>query len=460
MSDVVSLFDFPRSCLSQCFTSDQMLMLARYESNMINGNLFRGDYREFIDLPRSHPTLAQLNASMWTWWTVPPKLAGIHGRGSISDLISVAVMENDISLVVATEDKLWPQDGEKGAHLVRNMVRAMRTWADQRVYETFWVSHKFKTGSIMTVYRDGTFGQVHLVKGHNSVIAELCPQLPFCCRATLLPIYDLWTYDGIVTAKALRPSAKQVRDLEAHVNKAILEKKVSWGGPIAKHWHYPPPPFPRNKNTTGEELDLDWSSHEDAHCNPFINTEESEEINDVDLDVGRMIVKAALSKGGIYSSPEAQNVLVIRRMAYSYGENPNGIAMLMQRGMPIGPLMFEVDHDRGEDPNDNYIPTYNLREVLGGILEAAMKHRLPSIIQPDELAVVRPLDRVLKQCFEEKEANAPTVLWVSCGIESVLSVVHRSSLLLTWIYFPFDLLVSTSVGRRSCLCNGLLMIKR
>ena len=401
--------------------SDQMVMLGRFESNAINGNFFRGDQRDFFSLPRNSLVLARLNASMWTWWTVHPKLAGIHSRGSISDLICAAVSDNDISLQVASRDELWPQDGEKGAHLVRNMIRAMRTWADQRVHETFWVSHKFKTGSIMTAYRDGTFGQVYLVKGHSNVIAELCPRLPFCCRATLLPIYDLWTYDGIITASEVRPSPKQACDLEAHVNKAILEKKVSWRGPIAEQWQYPPPPLPRNKDTTGREADMDWSSHEDAHSNPFINTEESEEINAVDVDLGRRIVKAAISKGGIDSSTEwqGQDTLVIRRFGYSYRENPNGIAMLMQRGGSIGLLTFKVDHDRGKDPNDNYIPTYNLREVLGGILEAAMQIRLPNIIQPDELAVVQPLERVLKQCFEEKGAEAPKVVWVSRRIDTV-----------------------------------------
>ncbi|CAJ1959030.1 unnamed protein product [Cylindrotheca closterium] len=392
---------------------DQMLMLARYETNTINGNLVPGEFRDFINLPRGHPALAQLNANMWTYWTVPPKLAGLYGRGTVSDLVSMALMNNDPSLVMAKEDKLWPQDGEKGVHLVRNMVRFMRTWSDQRVYGTFWVSHKFKTGSIMTEYRDGNFGQVYLVKGHNSVIAELGPQLPFCCRTTLLPMYDLWTYAGIITAMSVRPSAKQLKDLEAHVKKAILEKTVSWRSPNAEHWRYPPPPFPTNKNTSGEEADLDWSNHEDVYSNPNINTEESEEVTEEHMEIGRRIVKAALSKGGINPDPSPENRWVIRRWGYSYEENPNGMAMFMGGGgpLPVSPVMFEVDHERGKDPNDKYIPTYTLRDILHGVLDAATRWRLPGVIQPDDLGVVRPLEKVLKECFEEEDVNAISVQW-------------------------------------------------
>ena len=107
------------------FTSDQMIMLTRYDTNIINGNPLPGEYRDFINLPRGHPGLAQLNANMWTWWTVPPKLAEVCGRGTVSDLICVALADNDPSLVMAEEDKLWPKDDEKGVHLARNMVRFM-----------------------------------------------------------------------------------------------------------------------------------------------------------------------------------------------------------------------------------------------------------------------------------------------------------------------------------------------
>jgi len=390
---------------------DQMLMLARYETNIINGNPIPVPYRDFMNLPRSHPALARLNANMWTWWTVNPKLAGVNGRGTISDLICTAMMDNDFSLHMAKEDKLWPSDGEKGVHLVRNLIRAMRSWPDQRRYETFWVTHKFKTGSIMTACRDGKLGQVYLVKGHNSVIAELRPQLPFCCRATLLPIYDLWTYDGMITAMAERPSAKLQKALEAHVRKAIIERTVSWRGPISEHWQYPPPPFPRKKNPSGDEAELDWSSYEDGYGNPTINIEEYEEITEEHLAIGRRIVKAALSKGGIDPDPAAMNVWVIRRLGYSYEENPNGFATLMGRGMPLGPVMFAVDHERGEDPNDNYIPTYTLKDALIGIFEASKRHRLPSVMQIDEIGLVRPLGKVFKQCFEEENANVLSVEW-------------------------------------------------
>lgn len=393
-----------------------MLMIARWESNIINGSPFPGSYVDFKNLPRNHPILQRMNANMWTWWTVPPKLAGINSRGAISDVVCDNLMGNDPSIAMAKEDKLWPSDGEKGVHLIRNMVRAMRSWADQRVHETFWVSHQFKTGSVLTTYRDGEFGQVYLVKGIASVIAELGrAELPFCFRATLLPIYDLWTYDGMITVKYnVRPTTKMRKDLEAHVRKAMVEQKVSWRSPYAEQWQYPPPPFPPKKDCPDDEVELDWSKHEDGYSNPNINTEEEEEITEEHLEIARKIVRVAISKGGVDTTNSTENSLVIRRTGYSYAENPNGTAMITHgAGMLLAPIMFEVDHKRGEDPNDKYIPTYNLRDSLNGLFEAAKRYQLSENIHPDELGVVRPLEKVLKEAFEEEGATAPSVDWVS-----------------------------------------------
>jgi len=393
-----------------------MLMCARWETNKINGNMYEGDHADFIRLPRENPILTQLNANMWTWRTVAPKIAGIHGRGRIADLVCHALMNDDDSSEQAQTDKPWPLDGPNGIHLARNMVRAMKDWAVHRVTDMFLVSHKFKTGSIMTTFhQDGRLGQVYLVKGYGTAIAEMGPELPFCCRTTLLPIYDCWAYDGYLTMGAPNISPKLKRALQAHVRKAIIEEKVSWRGPNAEKWEYPPPQFPKVNSDSNDELELDWSAYDiDPSSNLDTNnaTEEKEEtITSEHRAIGRKIVQASLQKGGLdYSSPT--NGWAIRRIGYSYQDNPNGIAMVMSEGMPVISMKFKVDCDRSSDPS--YIPTYKLKELLNGILKAAKMVSIPPLILADELAVVSPLQTILTECFEEKGATVPNVLWVSC----------------------------------------------
>lgn len=367
---------------------------------------------EFANLPRGHPVLGRLNANMWTWWAANPKLAGISARGTISDMVARSIIDNDPSRQLAREDKLWPQDGPAGSDLAQNLIRFMKTWATDRVTCDFFVSHRYKTGSIMTSFRDGEFGQVYLVRGHNSVIAEMGP-LPLSCRATLLPIYDCWTYDGIIIATPQRLSVSQKKALDVHVQKAIIDKSVSWRGPRAKTWKYPPPPFPTIKIETDDETILDWGSHVDEYTTSG-KFEESEEITTGHINLGRKIVQVALVKGGFSPTtgvPESH--WIIRRLGYSYEENPQGMALIMCNSMPLGQLSFEVDHVRGQNKAEKYIPTYNLMELLRGILDGIEMAPLAPLIQPDELAVVRPLQQVLKQCFEEKGETAPDVHWVS-----------------------------------------------
>lgn len=394
-------------------------MLARWETNVVNGMLFDGDYNTFANLPRGHRVVARLNANMWTYWTVQPKLAGLYSRGTILDCICKAMMDRDPSVLMAKNDTSptpWPQDGPNGMYMARNMIRFMRTWATERVTSGFWVSHRYPTGSIMTaVGEDGKFGQVYLVKGHASVIAELVPQLPFSCRATLLPLYDSWTYDGVIHPNPHLDasfSARGKKNLEEHVKKAIIEGNVSWRGPSADKWQYPPPEFPEIAFESNGEVGLKWTKH-DVECR---NSETrvqglQEQATAEHMALGRKIAAAAKAKGGIDTSPSPQNTWVIRRYGYSYKENPNGIALLMTHGLPITDLHFNVDHSRKNDKD--YVPTYNLKEALQFILKGLKSTRLADTVQPDEFSIVASLDKVLKQCFEEKGQTAPSVRWVS-----------------------------------------------
>jgi hypothetical protein len=411
-------FDCVALYVSLITHSDQLLMLARWETNIVNGMMFQGQYQEFITLPRGHPSIARLNANMWTWWAVSPKLAGVSGHGPVLDVVGKAILDNDSSKMFAKNDKLWPQDGPQGSYMARNMLRFMRTWTTERVTDEFWVSHKHKTGSIMTSFRDGQLGQVYLVKGHASVIAELMPQLPFCVQATLLPLYDCWTYDGVVTANPISLSSAQKRALDEHVKRAIIEEKVSWRGVNADKWQYPPPDLPGIKRETETEVELDWRAHDAEFRNMTDSFKAEEKVTEAHLELGRQIVKAALAKNWTDPSPDAnpEDTWVIRRFGYSYEENPNGIAIILSLGQPVTNIHFAVDHKRRKDRK--YVPTYKLEDLLKGILKGLRGHgpRLSGLVQPDELSLVRPLENVFRTCFGEKGKSGPIVHWVRISI--------------------------------------------
>jgi hypothetical protein len=171
---------------------------------------------------------------------------------------------------------------------------------------------------------------------------------------------------------------------------------------------------PTIKVETDSEVELDWSSHEEEHTNPNLNTDETEEINLEHVELGRQVAKLALAKGGLSTREDFSDAWVIRRMGYSYEANPDGVAMILSTDRPLGTIYFDVDRERGRNSNKRkpYIPTYNVKNALEGLLEGqGMGHRLAQTINPDELAVVRPLEQVLKQCFEEQGGTVPSVLW-------------------------------------------------
>lgn len=160
---------------------DEVLTLARFEQNSITGLPFEGSYQEFAHLPRSHPLLARLNADMWTYWLIDPKSTAFTStHGTILDVVSCEFLRRGpeaYGSFYAQQDKPWAQDGPGGRYLGQNMLRFMRLFAQERVTGSFWVTNKYKTGSIMVACTDPeeyespediiNFGEVYLVKGKS-----------------------------------------------------------------------------------------------------------------------------------------------------------------------------------------------------------------------------------------------------------------------------------------------------
>lgn len=256
--------------------------------------------------------------------------------------------------------------------------------------------------------------------GHNSVIAELTGgPLPFKCRATLLPIYDLWTYDGsIMVDNTVRLTPSQKKKLDDHVKTKIIRKEVSWRSPIAATWKYPPPPAPVVRHMDDHGVELNWEEHDKFDGNniesPHLpSSDSSEKITEEHLELGRKFVKSVQINGGIYVVDDnpASYAWTVRRLGYSYKENPDGKALIMNNGEIFGFVSFEVDHEQGKN-NRKYIPTYNLKELLTGLIATSMqKCIIGKIINIDEYSLVSSLQEVLTKCFEEENMELPNVYW-------------------------------------------------
>ena len=404
----------------------QILGLARWACNLIKGSPFDGPYEEFLNLPSTHPFILRMNSAIFTWWTTPPSLANLPGlQGSILDICTRGLMlgdPHDTKKGLAQENKLWHQDGPQGVYMSRKFVQFMKSWGHERVTSGFWVARVYSTGTIMVQVDDPedpttSLGQVYLVKGHASVIGkDILRSLPAFCTTTLLPIYDCWTYDGLLRSRTfsdLAPDFEQ--QLDEHVDHAIHAKNVSWRGRSAEAGHWATaPPYPTIVQDMEDSIVLNWNGC-DENANPN-TTANQEEITSMHWKLGREIAQMAFDRGGIDASSDDTG-LVLRRCGYSHQENPEGMcAVLYVRGHDEGisptfafPFQFQV----GNDPSQ--IPTYTLEEALQAIfLFFHKQNALPfaAILHPDELSVVLPIETVLTQCFQEKGMEAPVVGWV------------------------------------------------
>jgi hypothetical protein len=407
---------------------DQLLMLARYECNIINGLPGPEDFDAFMMLPRGHPCLVLLNSTLFTWFRTSPALAGHRQQrgkvGPVMDLLVRALIDGDQEQIyqkVAEQAPLWKTDGPRGKYMARNFVHFMKAWDRERVTGHFLVTHIFPTGTIMVKVEEDmeegqySFGKVYLVKGHNSVLGEFFPTLPAHAMTTILPIYNLLTYDGAVAANHGYAVTRDLKQrLERHVQNAISTKNVVWRGESAARgeWDaYPPPPFPtiRDHNDEMGTCTLEWGDQQ-------LNTSESDEsaaITERHWELGRQVVRLAKRRGGV-DSTNHDTYYVFRRQGYSFNENREGICAVLynRKGecKPAHRFLFKVDRD-----DRTTVPTYTLEEVLVNLIETIKNtprgYKMAYHIQPDELSVVKPLATILKQLFEEEKLESPKVLW-------------------------------------------------
>ena len=423
---------------------DQLLMLARWQVNVLGGRTVATSIPEFFTLPRSHPGLCELNKDIFMWWTTNPKIAGHRNtQGTILDVLVqrlFAEESQDAYEEVLQEAPLWRADGPNGEYLARNYCRFLRTWETDRVVGAFMVYKVYPTGTIMVKVQEHVddldtieqaLGTVYLVKGHSSVIGNLFPRLPMFCKTTLYPIYDLWTYDGIVQAAnrwaGMRfPNFTQA--LDQHVSKALDEGTVSWRGPSAHLWEtLPPPPFPTlMSNEADDEIVLDWSSYSEqgssrTYDNQSTNrhvvgkSREVVQITEVHKEradkIAQSIARYPMRCSNDPSHPHFTSV-TFRRFGYSVKENPNMLCTILlhrlSQAIPVGMFPFEWS----PSGNDDKIPTYTLLEIMDEFLQVLTEQKeTPNVVMVDELAVVGPLKTLLEEACETRKVSSPEVMW-------------------------------------------------
>lgn len=384
---------------------------------------------QFLSLPLSHPFISFANHHMFDYWNEAPfRCSRSRVRfGTALDYTVGMVMFNNDDLEEASREKaryseIWPADGPQGKNLMRNFFHCMKSWNNERVTGGFWVTDEYKTGTVMVhlsdVYDPESFSTVYLVKGHNNTISELVKRqtgtLPGFCRTTILPLYDFWTYDGIVI-----PGKYQVRNIEEklreHVSKAIYSGNVSWRGRSSEKglWDFQnnPPPVPTYLINDGNHIVLDWHDENFKNGGRSNNDSSTKVVySDEEMEFARKIALSANRLGSTRKLGEESNnvegpydppCLSFRRKRGS-----NCCTVLDSRiGMPVHAFRF-VDSDGTRNP------TYSLVDLLKATFEAMEKaspRPFVTCILIDNRTLVRSLDGILVNAFEELGLIAPEI---------------------------------------------------
>jgi hypothetical protein len=379
----------------------ECLTLARFATNVINGySYFPNDYDQFHNLPQQHPSVAQCNASMWTFYSIEPSITGRHADMSVLDSTVNSLIQCQKELIDQLGSKTkWKADGENGELIVRNYVRFMRSWEAERISGEFWVTSVVKTGTLMVkINSGGVLGDVYLVKGLASVIGELCPRLPTKCRATFLPLYNFLIYDGIMVGMPPTPVAGACSGMSPlkHAQTAIANETVIKQGKSSKEglWDSPPPPLPR---VVGENKPLDWTvCHVNDNSNNEVEKENPNEevITETQKKEAIRLAKLVKKTGGIKYPCSGKNlsksIMTLRRFGYTKEENPGKIASFLREGSQLHMFQF-----KGE-------LTYTLDEILCELQVIVKNQGMMGVIMIDELSIVDRLHTLLKKCFEEE----------------------------------------------------------
>lgn len=427
----------------------QLLAFAKWFVVEVDGIEFPGDINMLMSLPLSHPVHLELSRRMFDYWTEPPfRCSRSRQRwGTALDYTVGLLMSSfedleEHSLSFARFDKLWPADGYQGKDMVRNFFHFMRSWKEERVSGGFWVTDIFNTGTVMVHLSDindpESFSTVYLVKGHADTVGDLVKrgarQLPGFGETTILPLYDFWTYHGIIihgkykTGDVGGPTFEE--KLRLHVLKAISSRTISWRGVSAEQgfWDFEPnqlPPIPQFRINEDSYFVMDWQDTVEEENPPSIGlSSNDEQFTEDEMATAKEIAATASKFGGTRtlgeSEPRERNAdlsaLTVRRLGDSYEENPNGICTVLDTRVarePIHAFRFAV-----ADHFTTAIPRYTLKDLLQAIL-AAMKEASPlplvDCIMIDDRTLLRPLDTILVQAFEEVGLLAPEVDYLGVG---------------------------------------------
>ena len=200
--------------------------------------------------------------------------------------------------------------------------------------------------------------------------------------ATLLPFLDFLVTDGMMT-EPVNLVTFPPTNLAAHVKAALSSGTVITQGASSAAGLWDAPSI-----TPGT-----GAAREKAAVKPAPTVA----LTPQQKRLARDAIQAVKKRGGSMSDGS----LIFRRHGYSAAENPNRLAFLMHsHGSVVDTMVF-----RGE-------LTYTLDEALTQLKKVAMTYGwLTEKVCPDEISVVSPLKRALKEACEEAGMDVIKVIY-------------------------------------------------
>eukprot|EP00986_Skeletonema_menzelii_P016516 scaffold14862_cov151-Skeletonema_menzelii.AAC.5 len=372
---------------------DQVLMTLRYAVNMMNGGSFyEGEWESFMRLPRSHKSVMMCNSQLFSLYTLKPSSAGYRmpdDKSILDSTVQSLIDFEDNAINYFGKMAAYEKDGRGGKLIIRNFVRAMKSWDTERISGEFWIARICKSGTVVVQKKDPDFreideielGDVFLVKGIGSQVGEQVPksQLPILTRTTFLPLYDMLVYDGLMIMDSRFPMTPALKNrINAHVEKAVREETLIYCGESAKKglWNEEPPEHVSDLNTTKEEEEEETITYEPTPSQ---------------LRLAEKIMSFAKDKN-YQGRKEGQAVLVIRKLDFTREENPNKVVGLN--------WMYPGRDESGYDMDFFFFgkwPGYTLDELLPELLKKLKKmDEIPGLFWMCEQSLVKPLKDTLK----------------------------------------------------------------
>jgi len=393
-------------------------VLNRFAVNDLTGDCEMRDFEEFMGLNRADPRIGRLNAQVYTMYKVDPTMAGYKGlKTSVLDSTVTTLVKNErMAIEYFGNMAKWEQDrddndDESGSNnyslIVRNMVRFMRVWDEERVHGVFWVYKLVPAGTLLVHIQkdeekddDKKLGKVYLVKGMGSKVGEQLQHcLPTMLGTTLLPVYDFLVYDGIMTSTGRTVTSRKAKQIASHVEKALMDQTVISSGESSRQglWKDPPPPLPSVAPQGEANTPINWDevqSREDCEAKKDEQFEGTSNQKKMANAIAKYVKRVGFKSFDWSNSPtndngESRKTMFVRRFAYSKSENPNQMVGIRFKGGIFSYFQFDK------------WPTYSMDELLPQLLkEMENAKTIPHLIYVDELLLVDPLKTLLKDSFE------------------------------------------------------------